>query len=167
MTADTMPKICQNSHPGQLVLFLSWADVNAYIEGTITGPSISPHSYMIEAQGRTYCHNRQHIWPIHTDTTPISGPSTHQSNPISGPSVQQPPISGPPNAISCQNVPVKLSKPSCIPILMCPASSGHSPTTNHQVNNHLKHTSCIPTPQCKLLPRPSALPLETYIPKQV
>ena len=40
-------------HPGQPVLFLSPADVNLYIESTITGPSTTPHSYMIEAHGRT------------------------------------------------------------------------------------------------------------------
>ena len=48
-------------YPGQTVLFLSPADTNIYIEGTITGPSSTPHSYTIEAQGRIYCHNREHI----------------------------------------------------------------------------------------------------------
>ena len=67
-------------HPCQPVLFLSPADVNSYIEGTITGPSTTFHSYMIEAQGRTYCHN-----------TPFPRPSVHQGNPIPGPSEQQDP----------------------------------------------------------------------------
>ena len=49
---------------GQAVLFLSPVDANINIEGTITGPSTTPHSYIIEAQGRTYCHNREHIRPI-------------------------------------------------------------------------------------------------------
>ena len=48
-------------YPGQAVLFLSPADTNIYIEGTITGPSTTPCSYTIEAQGKTYCHNREHI----------------------------------------------------------------------------------------------------------
>ena len=43
-------------YPGQAVL-----DTNVYIEGTIAGPSTTPHSYTIEAQGRTYCHNTEHI----------------------------------------------------------------------------------------------------------
>ena len=48
-------------HPGQAVLFLSPADTNIYIEGTITGPSTTPRSCNIEAQGRTYHCNREHI----------------------------------------------------------------------------------------------------------
>ena len=143
-------------YPGLPVLFLSPADLNTYIEGTITGPSNTPHSYLIEAQCRTYCCNRQHIRPIHIDTTPIPRPSTHQGNPISGPSVQHSPISGPPSTSSHQNIPVKPSKPSCIPTLKCTASSSCSPTTNHQANNHQKPTSHIPTSQSKLISRPSA-----------
>ena len=83
-------------HPGQPVLFLSPADANSYNESTITGPSTTPHSYMIETQGRTYCQNRHHIHPIHTDTTPFSKPSTHQSNPFPGPSEQDPPFQNTP-----------------------------------------------------------------------
>ena len=66
-------------HPGQQVLFLSPTDANSYIEGTITGPATTPHSYMLQALGRTYCHNRHHIHPIHTDTIPFSRPSMHFS----------------------------------------------------------------------------------------
>ena len=47
-------------HPGQAVLFLSPAETNIYVEGTITGPSTTPRSYNIEAQGRTYRRNREH-----------------------------------------------------------------------------------------------------------
>ena len=86
-------------HPGQAVLFLSPADTNIYIEGTITGPSTTPHSYTIEAQGRTYCHNREHICLINIHNPTISRPSTHQENPISGPSTQQSPISSPQTTI--------------------------------------------------------------------
>ena len=71
-------------HPGQPVLFLSLADVNLHIEGTIMGPSTTPCSYMIEA-------TRHHICPIHTDTPPFPRPSMHQGNPIPGPSAQQDP----------------------------------------------------------------------------
>ena len=144
-------------HPGQPVLFLSPADVNTYIEGTITGPSTTPHSYIIEAQGRTYCNNRQHIRPIHIDTTPIPRPSAHQGNPISGPSAQHSPISGPPNTNSCQNILVKPSKPSHIPTLKCPASSSHSPRYKPWSKQLQQNpTSHIPTSQSKLIPRPSA-----------
>ena len=76
--------------PGQAVLILSPADTN--IEGTITGPSTTPCSYTIEAQGKTYCCNREHICPINIDNPTIPRPSTHQENPISGPSTQQSPI---------------------------------------------------------------------------
>ena len=143
-------------HPGQAVLFLSPADTNIYIEGTITGPSTTPCSYNIEAQGRTYCHNREHIWPLNTDNPTIPRPSAHQHNPISGPSTQQSPISRPSSNNSCQNIPAKPSKPSHIPTPMCPASSSHSPATNHQANNHHKPISCIPTSKSKLISRPSA-----------
>ena len=153
-------------HPGQPVLFLSPADVNAYIEGTITGPSTTPHSYMIEAQGRTYHCNRQHIRPTYTDTTTIPQPPTYQGNPISGLSVQHSPISGPPSTSSHQNTPVEPSKPSCIPTLKCPASN-HSPTTNCEVNNHQKFSSCIPTSQSKLIPRPSAYPSKPQSQKSI
>ena len=58
-------------HPGQAVLFLSPAETNIYIEGTITGPSTTPHSYNIEAQGRTYHCNREHIRPLNIDKPTI------------------------------------------------------------------------------------------------
>ena len=48
-------------YPGQAALFLHPVDTNINIEGAITGPSTTPSSYTIEAQGRTYCHNREHI----------------------------------------------------------------------------------------------------------
>ena len=149
-----MLKICQNSiHVNQSSFFLSPADVNAYIEGTITGPSTTPCSYIIEAQGRTYHCNRQHIRPIHIDTTPIPRPSAHQGDPISGPSVQHSPISG---TSFHQNIPAKPPKPSCIPTQKCPASSHCSPTTGHHIKNYQKPTSHIPTSQSKLISRPLA-----------
>ena len=143
-------------HPGQAVLFLSPADTNIYIEGTITGPSTTPHSYTIEAQGRTYCHNREHICPINIDNPTISRPSAHQENPISGPSPQQSPISSPSNDNSCQNISAKLSKPGCIPTPRCSASPSYSPATKHQVNNSHKPISHIPTSKNKFISRPSA-----------
>ena len=84
-------------HPDQPVLFLSPKDTNWYIEGTITGPATTPHSHMLEAQGRTYCHSRHNIYPIDTDTTPFWRPSMHQGKAITGPSEQQiPPFEEPP-----------------------------------------------------------------------
>ena len=131
-------------YPGQAVLFLSPADTNIYIEGTITGPSTTSHSYTIEAQGRTYHCNREHICPINIDNPTIPRPSAHQENPMSGPSTQQPPISSPSSNNSHQNISAKPSKLSCIPTQRCSASSGHSPATKHQVNNCHKPISCIP-----------------------
>ena len=115
-------------NPGQSLLFPSPADVNIYIEGTITGPSTTPHSYIIEAQGRTYHHNREHIRLLNIDNPTIPRPSAHQDNPISGSSTQQFPTSGPSSNSSCQNTPAKPSKPSCIPTLKCPASSKWQPS---------------------------------------
>ena len=143
-------------YPGQAVLFLSPGDTNIYVEGTITGPSTTPHSYTIEAQGITYCHNREHIQPINIDNPTIPRPSAHQENSIPGPSTQQSPISSPSSNNSHQNIPAKPSKPSCIPTPKCPASSSHSPATKHQVNNCHKPISHIPTSKNKLISRLSA-----------
>ena len=143
-------------HPGQAVLFLNPADTNIYIEGTITGPSTTPHSYTIEAQGRTYHHNREHIQPINIDNPAISRPSAHQENPISGPSPQQSPISSPSSNSSCQNTSAKPSKPSHIPTPRSSASSSCSPATKQQVNNHYKPISRIPTSKNKFISRPPA-----------
>ena len=142
-------------YPGQAVLFLSPADTNIYIEGTITGPSTTPHSYNIEAQGRTYCRNREHICPLNIDKPTISRPSAHQEIPISGPSPPQSPISSPPGDNSCQTSSARPSKPSRIPTLRHSASPSHNPATKHQVKTNHKPLSCIPTSTNKFISRPS------------
>ena len=142
-------------NPGQAVLFLNPADTNIYIEGTMTGPSTTPRSYNIEAQGRTYCHNREHMRPINIDNPTISRPSAHQETPISGPSPPQSPTSSPPGNNSCQNSSAKPSKPSCIPTLRCPASPSCSPATKHQVKNNHRPISCIPISKNRFISRPS------------
>ena len=94
--------------PGQDVLFLSPVDQMSYLEGTIVSQASTPRSYIIEAQGRRYRHNRQHIKPINTDPpSPLARPSTatqsHNNLIISGPqNITQPQthnniISGPQN----------------------------------------------------------------------
>ena len=142
-------------YPGQAVLFLSPADTNIYVEGTITGPSTTPRSYNIEAQGRTYRCNREHIQPINIDNPTISRPSAHQETPISGPSPPQSPISSPPGNNSCQTSSARPSKPSRIPTLRCSASPSRSPATKHQVKNNHKPISHIPTSTNKFISRPS------------
>ena len=77
MTTDTTPEIYQNYMQVNQSLFLSSADANSYIEGTITGPTTTPRGYMLDAQGTVHCCNRQLIFPIHTDTTPFLRPSLH------------------------------------------------------------------------------------------
>ena len=121
-------------HPGQPVLFLSPADVNSYTEGTITGPSTTSCSYMIEAQGRTYCHKRHHFHPIHTDTTPFPRPSVHQGNPIPEPSEQKDPlISGPSS---------NKDSPITIPSSSTPQQTTHFPEkrSSHNPNK----VTCLP-----------------------
>ena len=158
-------------HPGQPELFLSPADANSYIEGTITGPSTTPRSYMLEAQGRIYHHNRQHIHAIHTDTTcfsrpsmhqgyPIPRPSEHQDTPISEPSTSKDsPITRPSSKIKLQiddplqQDPAKQSKQSHIPTLQCSATSSHNNAINCPTNDCLS-PSHIPTPHCKPFSRP-------------
>ena len=41
---------------------------NAYIPGTITTYSWTPHSYITEALGKQHWRTRQHIWPLHRHT---------------------------------------------------------------------------------------------------
>ena len=135
MTEDTMLKICQNAIKVKQSFFLSPADVNAYIKDTITGPPTTPQSYIIEVQSRTYSHNRQHFRSIHRDTAPIPRHQHIKVTPFQDHQYKHSPISGPPSTTSHHNIPVKPSKPSHIPTLKCPASSGCIPTTSHQVNN--------------------------------
>ena len=65
----------------------------SYLEGTIVSQANTPRSYIIEAQGHRYRHNRQHIKPVNIcPPSPLARPymqTAHQShnNPI---------ISGPP-----------------------------------------------------------------------
>ena len=99
-------------YPGQAVLFLSPAETNIYVEGTITGPSTTPHSYNIEAQGTAYRCNREHIRPINIDNPTSSRPSAHQETPISGPSPPKSPVSSPPGNNSHQTSSARPSKPS-------------------------------------------------------
>ena len=142
-------------HAGQAVLFLSPADTNIYIEGTITGPSTIPRSYNIEAQGRTYRRNREHIHPLNIDKPTISRPSAHQETSISGPSPPQSPNSSPSGNNSRQNNSAKPSKPSRIPTLRRSASPSRNPATKHQVKNNHKPISRIPTSTNKFISRPS------------
>ena len=39
----------------------------SYLEGTIVSQANTPRSYIVEAQGHRYRHNRQHIKPMNTD----------------------------------------------------------------------------------------------------
>ena len=84
---------------GQEVLFLSPADPNQYIEGTVLAKAPQPRSYLIESQGKTYRRTCQHICSLSNAIIPgpltpeqqittISGPSTskHKNLTISGPS---------------------------------------------------------------------------------
>ena len=81
--AKPLPDLSQ----GQEVLFLSPADPNQYIEGTVLAKAPQPRSYLLESQGKTYCHTRQHIHSLSNaiiarpsvpeqQITTISGPST-------------------------------------------------------------------------------------------
>ena len=64
--------------PGQEVLFLNPAENKSkYIQGTILSPSSTTRSYKIEANGRIYCHTRQHICRINV-ITPFTRPCATQ-----------------------------------------------------------------------------------------
>ena len=50
--AKPLPDLSQ----GQEVLFLCSADPNQYIEGRVLAKAPQPRSYLLESQGKTYCH---------------------------------------------------------------------------------------------------------------
>ena len=81
----TLPDIT----PGQKVLFLSPTEPHQYIEGTITSHASTPRSYIIESQGRSYCHNCQHIHPLNpiiTRPLPVKQPDSYTNTVITRPS---------------------------------------------------------------------------------
>ena len=55
---------------GQEVLFLSPADPNQYIEGTVLAKAPQPRSYLLESQGKTYRRTRQHIRSLSNTVIP-------------------------------------------------------------------------------------------------
>ena len=68
--------------PGYEVLFRSPAE-REYINGTIIDRATKPHSYIIEAQGRRYQWNREHLWSIHLNlpATACQPPPLHPTIP--------------------------------------------------------------------------------------
>ena len=118
MTKDTTQDPYLTLAPGQDVLFLSLVDQMSYLEGTIVSRANTPRSYIIEAQGHRYRHNRQHIKPINTDppsllARPYTALQSHNNPIISGPQNittpqihNNPIISGPPQPHqSTRNIP--------------------------------------------------------------
>ena len=86
---------------GQEVLFLSPADPNQYIEGTVLAKAPQPRSYLLESQGKTYRRTRQHIRSLSNTVIPIPSAPEQQKTAISRPSTpqhQKLTISGPPTS---------------------------------------------------------------------
>ena len=128
--------------PGQEVLFRSPAD-DEYIPGTIIEKATAPHSDIIEAQGKTYCRTREHVWLIHFNLPPpapqqqnphrkqcISGPSLPKSHipmPHSIPSLSRPSIPARP-PLPCQLAKSPLHIPHLIQtnkaVTVCPSEEG-------------------------------------------
>ena len=155
--AKSLPDLSQ----GQEVLFLSPADPNQYIEGTVLAKAPQPRSYLLESQGKTYHHTRQHICSLSNAIIPrpsepeqqittISGPSTskHQNVTISGPppsEQQKTTITGPPMP-EHQNT--TITRPSASPRYIPTISRPPTPKP-------------IPAPCRKFLPRPPQPPTTT------
>ena len=79
-------KSLQDLSQGQEVLFLSPADPNQYIEGTVLAKAPQPRSYLLESQGKTYCQTHQHIHSLSNAIIPRPSVPEQQSTTISGPS---------------------------------------------------------------------------------
>ena len=155
--ARSLPHLSQ----GQEVLFLSPADPNHYMEGTVLAKAPQPRSYLLESQGKTYRQTCQHICSLSNAIIPrpsvpeqqkttISGPSAsnHQNITISGPPVseqQKTTITGPPTP-EHQNT--TITRPSTSP--------QYIPTISRPPT--LKP---IPAPRRKFLPRPPQPPTTT------
>ena len=126
---------------GQEVLFKSPAN-DEYIPGTIIEKAPAPWNYIVEAQGKTYCRTREHVWPIHLNLPPPQqsavshrqqcfarpSPQSHKQQCFPGPSAQPhklQAISGPSPPKSLIPRPVKgkpsLARPSVLsrPPLSC------------------------------------------------
>ena len=139
---------------GQEVLFLSPADPNQYIEGTIITKAPQPRSYLLESQGKTYCQTCQHIHPL-TNTT-ISRPSMpkQQNATISRPSMpehQNATISRPSTSVQQNAI---ISRPSTS---IQQNATISRPSTSEQQNTVISRPSMpkpIPAPCRKFLTRP-------------
>ena len=79
--AKPLPDLIQ----GQEVLFLSSADPNQYIEGTVLVEAPQPRSYLLESQGKTYCQPCQHIHSLSNSIIPRPSVPEQQNTTISGP----------------------------------------------------------------------------------
>ena len=155
--AKPLPELSQ----GQEVLFLSPADPNQYIEGTVLAKAPQPRSYLLESQGKTYRCTRQHIRPLSNAVIPrpsepeqqittISEPpaSKHQNSTISGPPMseqQKSTITRPPMP-EHQNT--SITRPSASPRYIPTISRPPTPKP-------------IPAPCRKFLPRPPQPPTTT------
>ena len=155
--AKPLPELSQ----GQEVLFLSPADPNQYIEGTVLAKAPQPRSYLLESQGKPYHRTRQHICPLSNAVIPrpsepeqqiktISEPpaSKHQNSTISGPPMseeQKSTITRPPTP-EHQNT--SITRPSASPQYIPTISRPPTPKP-------------IPAPCGKFLPRPPQLPTTT------
>ena len=156
--AKPLPDLIQD----QEVLFLSPADPNQYIEGTVLAKAPQPRSYLLESQGKTYRQTRQHIHSLSNSIIPrpsapeqqnttISGPSAskHQNTTISGPSTpeqQNTTITGP-STSEHQNT--TLSRPSAspwhIPTISRPSTPKQIPAPCRKFLTRQPHPPTTPT----------------------
>ena len=141
--------------PGQKVLFLSPAEPNQFIEGTITSHASTPRSYIIESQGRNYRRNRQHIRPLNpiiTRPSPdshtfITRPSPTQHQPDSH---VNPTITRPSPASPAEQQPDAHTKPN----ISGPSATRESLPNTKPTISRPPMSKPIPAPRCKFLTRP-------------
>ena len=152
--------------PGQKVLFLSPAEPNQFIEGTITSHASTPRSYIIESQGRSYRRNRQHIRPLNPiitrpspdSNTVITRPSPDSNTIITRPSPTQhqpdshvnPTITRPSPAPPAEQQSDSYTKLN----ISGPSATRESPPNTKPTISRPPTSKPIPAPRRKFLTRP-------------
>ena len=162
--AKPLPDLIQ----GQKILFLSPADPNQYIEGTVIAKVPQPRSYLLESQGKTYCQTCQHIHPLTSSIIPRPSMPEQQNTIISRLSMpeEQNTIISRPSMSKHQNTTMSRSSMSeqQNASISRPSTSEHQNTTISRPSASQQHKPTIsglstpkpiPVPCRKFLTRPT------------
>ena len=162
--AKPLPDLIQ----GQEILFLSPADPNQYIEGTVIAKAQQPRSYLLELQGKTYHRTHQHIHPLTNPIIPRPSMPEQQNTTSSRPSASQqhkPTISGP-SMSEHQNT--TISRPSASQqhktTILGLSTSEHQNTTISRPSAPQQHKPTISGPST---PKPIPAPCRKFLTRPI